>query len=72
MSPIDTKPPVQIVPHVTIKPEPADAEHETKNLDYDEKPTDLSMDGPTDLSSSSSRHVNIICSPDPPIVGPHH
>lgn len=36
--------------------------------DSEEKPTDLSMDGPTDLSSSS-RHVNIVCSPDPPLTG---
>lgn len=71
MSPTNTKPPVQIVPHVTIKPEPVETEHESRNVDYDEKPTDLSMDGPTDLSSNS-RHINIICSPDPPIAGPHH
>lgn len=48
---------------VSIKTEPAEMNEEPKN-DYDEKPTDLSMDVPTDLSSSSSRHVNIVCSPD--------
>lgn len=110
MSPTQTKPPaqLQIIPQITIKPEPIDQpmgvkEHEqmqplpaavpnhiklseqvqkqsvqqtVKNdsrMDYhrsdsDEKPTDLSMDGPTDLSSGS-RHVNIVCSPDPPLTG---
>uniref|UniRef100_A0AAR5QB02 ETS domain-containing protein n=2 Tax=Dendroctonus ponderosae TaxID=77166 RepID=A0AAR5QB02_DENPD len=38
--------------------------------DPDDKPTDLSMEGPTDLSSGN-RHVNIVCSPDPPINGNH-
>ncbi|XP_017774705.1 PREDICTED: ets DNA-binding protein pokkuri [Nicrophorus vespilloides] len=32
---------------------------------YEDKPTDLSMEGPTDLSISSN-HVNIVCSPDTP------
>ncbi|XP_066245664.1 ets DNA-binding protein pokkuri [Euwallacea similis] len=36
-----------------------------------DKPTDLSMDGPTDLSSGS-RHINIVCSPDPPLSGGGH
>ncbi|CAH1370485.1 hypothetical protein MTP99_012078 [Tenebrio molitor] len=73
MSPTNLKPPAQIVPNVTIKPEPVEAESEANRDDYDEKPTDLSitMEGPTDLSSSS-RHVNIICSPDPPIPPQHH
>lgn len=48
---------------VSIKTEPVEMNEDQKN-DYDEKPTDLSMDVPTDLSSSSSRHVNIVCSPD--------
>lgn len=39
---------------------------------HDDKPTDLSMEGPTDLSSNSSRHVNIVCSPDPPVTVPSH
>lgn len=38
----------------------------------DDKPTDLSMDAPTDLSSHSSRHVNIVCSPDQPLTGGLH
>ncbi|KAL1509171.1 hypothetical protein ABEB36_003949 [Hypothenemus hampei] len=35
----------------------------------EDKPTDLSMDGPTDLSSNSRQHINIVCSPDPPVNG---
>ncbi|CAH0561248.1 unnamed protein product [Brassicogethes aeneus] len=74
MSPTNTKPPV--LPQVTIKPEPAEIEApEVQNcrpMEYEDKPTDLSMEGPTDLSSSSSRHVNIVCSPDPPLGGPLH
>ncbi|XP_076252764.1 ETS variant transcription factor anterior open isoform X2 [Rhynchophorus ferrugineus] len=53
--------------------------HESKPEDrvhieyhHDDKPTDLSMEGPTDLSSNSSRHVNIVCSPDPPVTVPSH
>lgn len=74
MSPTNTKPPQNpIIPHITIKPEPAEIPEldnisSIRNADYDEKPTDLSMDGPKDLSSSS-RHVSIVCSPDPPIAG---
>ncbi|XP_065159963.1 ets DNA-binding protein pokkuri isoform X2 [Atheta coriaria] len=49
-----------------VKAEPVDVEINVHSNDYDDKPTDLSMDrAPTDLSSSS-RHVNIVCSPDPP------
>lgn len=72
MSPTNLKPPAQLGPSVTIKPEPVESEPEA-NREYDEKPTDLSitMEGPTDLSSGS-RHVNIICSPDPPIPPQHH
>lgn len=76
---------VPVLPHITIKPEP-ETEHESiyrnQNQEADEKPTDLSMDVrsdnsmdvPTDLSSSSSRHVNIVCSPDTPAFkdSPHH
>lgn len=38
--------------------------------DDNDKPTDLTMEGPTDLSSGN-RHVNIVCSPDPPINANH-
>ncbi|XP_060531738.1 ets DNA-binding protein pokkuri [Cylas formicarius] len=50
-------------------PEPSHHQLEMKvESSYDESPTDLSVDdGPTDLSSTS-RHVNIVCSPDPPIA----
>ncbi|CAG9864438.1 unnamed protein product [Phyllotreta striolata] len=58
-----------------VKSEPAEAPEEPApgrpGVDYDDKPTDLSMDGPTDLSSGA-RHINIVCSPDPPLGGPHH
>lgn len=77
MSPTNTKN-AAAPSQLSIKPEPVeeqngDQSNQQKSMDFDEKPTDLSMDGPTDLSSSS-RHssVNIVCSPDPPIVGPHH
>lgn len=58
---------------ITVKAEPTDnsdqeqqhhQQQQNNKNDYDDKPTDLSMDVPTDLSSSSSRHVNIVCSPD--------
>lgn len=68
MSPTRTTAPQAIANHVTIKTEPVDAEPERRGGEYDEKPTDLSMDAPTDLSSNSSRHVNIICSPDTPTL----
>lgn len=77
MSPTNTKPPSNsIIPQITIKPEPAEvSDHEAASvrsvIDYDDKPTDLSMEGPTDLSSNT-RHINIVCSPDPPITGPLH
>ncbi|KAJ8952438.1 hypothetical protein NQ318_014530 [Aromia moschata] len=77
MSPTNTKPPTNsVIPHITIKPEPAEVPEQDiastrPQMDYDEKPTDLSMEGPTDLSSNT-RHINIVCSPDPPISGPHH
>lgn len=69
--PVAATQPLNQVNQVTIKPEPeptpAEAEHEsTRTQEFDEKPTDLSMDGPTDLSSNSSRHVSIVCSPDTP------
>ncbi|XP_019875638.2 ets DNA-binding protein pokkuri isoform X2 [Aethina tumida] len=77
MSPTNTKN-AAAPSQLSIKPEPVeeqngDQSNQQKSMDFDDKPTDLSMDGPTDLSSSS-RHssVNIVCSPDPPIVGPHH
>ncbi|XP_050502339.1 ets DNA-binding protein pokkuri isoform X1 [Diabrotica virgifera virgifera] len=58
-----------------IKSEPVDISEQelpqSRPVEYDEKPTDLSMDGPTDLSSNT-RHINIVCSPDPPLSGPHH
>ncbi|KAG5870018.1 hypothetical protein JTB14_008995 [Gonioctena quinquepunctata] len=76
MSPTNTKPSTnQTIPHGTIKTEPAEMSDEItssrSSMDYEEKPTDLSMDGPTDLSNNS-RHINIVCSPDPPITAPHH
>lgn len=77
MSPTNNKPPNSLMSHVTIKPEPIEVtDHDVASsgrstADYDEKPTDLSMDGPTDLSNNT-RHINIVCSPDPPIAGPHH
>lgn len=77
MSPTNTKPPPNtVIPQITIKPEPAEvSDHEVTSgrstVEYDDKPTDLSMEGPTDLSSNT-RHINIVCSPDPPIAGPHH
>ncbi|KAJ8970776.1 hypothetical protein NQ317_003490 [Molorchus minor] len=76
MSPTNTKPPPNaVIPHITIKPEPAEVLEQdgtqSRTVEYDDKPTDLSMDGPTDLSNNS-RHINIVCSPDPPISGPHH
>lgn len=72
MSPTNLKPPTQIIPNVTIKPEPVESESDL-NRDFEDKPTDLSisMEGPTDLSNNN-RHVNIICSPDPPIPPQHH
>lgn len=66
MSPTRTTAPQQITSQITIKQEPVEVEPERR--DYDEKPTDLSMDVPTDLSSNSSRHVNIVCSPDTPTL----
>lgn len=55
--------------HIAIKSEPSDSDADNRrSQEFDEKPTDLSMDGPTDLSSNSTRHVNIICSPDPPTL----
>ncbi|XP_030745573.1 ets DNA-binding protein pokkuri isoform X2 [Sitophilus oryzae] len=49
---------------------------ERRRVDYrhdHETPTDLTMKGgATDLSSNSRHHVNIVCSPDPPITGPSH
>ncbi|KAF5284994.1 hypothetical protein FQR65_LT02305 [Abscondita terminalis] len=58
--------PQQLV-HMTIKPEPGEVDIDQSRIqDFDDAPTDLSMDGPTDLSSNSSRHTNIICSPDTP------
>lgn len=88
MSPTNTKPPPNqmnhvpaakpdslTVTHMTVKSEPAELSEELPQsrpaVEYDDKPTDLSMDGPTDLSSNT-RHINIVCSPDPPLVGPHH
>lgn len=73
MSPTNLKPPTQVIPNVTIKPEPVESSESDSNRDFEDKPTDLSisMEGPTDLSSNS-RHVNIICSPDPPIPPQHH
>ncbi|CAG9762259.1 unnamed protein product [Ceutorhynchus assimilis] len=110
MSPTATKPPaqIQIIPQITIKPEPVDhisKEHEPMpapvpthvklseqvqkqlvqqqtqqksderlRMEYhhqEDKPTDLSMEGPTDLSSGN-RHVSIVCSPDPPFNGANH
>lgn len=73
MSPTAPKTSIQIVPNV--KHEPLDVKHEMKlelQGDFEDRPTDLSMEGPTDLSSNSSRHVNIICSPDPPIPPQRH
>lgn len=56
------------LPNITIKAEPLDVHRSSPDQasnDYDEKPTDLSMDGPCDLSSGGSRHVTtIVCSPD--------
>ncbi|KAK9875811.1 hypothetical protein WA026_009596 [Henosepilachna vigintioctopunctata] len=61
------QPAAQIVPQISVKPEPSEPQ-EPNGMEYDDKPTDLSMEkNPTDLSSSSNRHVNIVCSPDPPI-----
>lgn len=128
MSPTATKPPaqIQIIPQITIKPEPMDQPMQNKDqmshelstpmpaavpshiklseqvqkslatlsqqqsqgnstqaskndermrVEYhhsqDDKPTDLSMEGPTDLSSGS-RHISIVCSPDPPVSGGSH
>lgn len=76
MSPTNTKPPSNLLSsHITVKAEPAETpEHEPPSTrvsaEYDE-PTDLSMEGPTDLSNNT-RHINIVCSPDPPIAPPHH
>ncbi|XP_022906295.1 ets DNA-binding protein pokkuri [Onthophagus taurus] len=69
MSPTRTTAPQHLVAQHTIKTEPVEIEHETRRpQEYEEKPTDLSMDMPTDLSSNSSRHVNIVCSPDTPTM----
>lgn len=63
-----TRPTPPVMTHVTIKPEPMDAENKPiKTEEYEERPTDLSMDGPTDLSTNG-RHVNIVCSPDTPTL----
>lgn len=76
MSPTNTKPPSNLMTsHITVKSEPVEStEHEATSTrispEYDE-PADLSMEGPTDLSSNS-RHINIVCSPDPPIAPAHH
>nr|CAH7747256.1 unnamed protein product [Callosobruchus chinensis] len=74
MSPTSTKPPQVVAPQVTlsIKSEPGDTSEinvHDHQLEYEDKPTDLSMEGPTDLSTS--RHVNIVCSPDPPLPQQH-
>lgn len=68
MSPTRPTPP-QIMGHqLTVKPEPVESDHKPiKNEEYEDRPTDLSMEGPTDLSTSS-RHVNIVCSPDTPVL----
>lgn len=77
MSPTRPNPPIQqqqshqqpqqqsvTIQPVAVKAEPIDNSEQDQNKnDYDEKPTDLSMDVPTDLSNNS-RHVNIVCSPD--------
>nr|CAH7768600.1 unnamed protein product [Callosobruchus chinensis] len=60
MSPTSTKPPQVVAPQVTlsIKSEPGDTSEinvHDHQLEYEDKPTDLSMEGPTDLSTS--RHV---------------
>lgn len=54
------------LPNITIKAEPIDHHHRTSPDIADDQPTDLSMDGPCDLSSSAAngRHVTIVCSPD--------
>ncbi|XP_023030004.1 ETS variant transcription factor anterior open [Leptinotarsa decemlineata] len=76
MSPTSTKPPIATnISQSIVKSEPAEMSDEItssrSSTEYDEKPTDLSIDGPTDLSNNT-RHINIVCSPDPPITGPHH
>ncbi|CAH1985527.1 unnamed protein product [Acanthoscelides obtectus] len=76
MSPTNTKPPQNVLKPEAypIKSEPGENPEGSihdHHLDYEDKPTDLSMEGPTDLSSTS-RHVNIVCSPDPPIPQNHH
>lgn len=68
MSPTRTTAQQPVVNHISIKSEPVEMEADRRGSEYDEKPTDLSMDAPTDLSSNSSRHVNIICSPDTPTL----
>lgn len=76
MSPTRPAPPQmigQLSSQLTVKPEPADTEQpinvikpvSIKNEEYEDRPTDLSMEGPTDLSTNN-RHVNIVCSPDTP------
>lgn len=68
MSP--TRPtPSQMMGQLSVKPEPVDPEHKpvVKSEEYEDRPTDLSMEGPTDLSTNS-RHVNIVCSPDTPTL----
>ncbi|CAG9822752.1 unnamed protein product [Phaedon cochleariae] len=77
MSPTNVKPPPNpMTAMLTIKSEPADTSDQElpaagHPVDYEEKPTDLSMEGPTDLSNNS-RHISIVCSPDPPIQGPQN
>lgn len=55
----------QMVPQINIKPEPIESQESTQ-MEYDDKPTDLSMDK-NSTNLTSNRHVNIVCSPDPPI-----
>lgn len=60
----------EMLKHEMIKPEPMDPELDIRRKEED-APTDLSMDGPTDLSSNSTRHVTIVCAPDTPIMRIH-
>lgn len=67
MSP--TRPATQMMGNMSVKPEPIEMV-EKPNIKVEEcedRPTDLSMEGPTDLSTNA-RHVNIVCSPDTPIL----
>ncbi|XP_018325677.1 ets DNA-binding protein pokkuri isoform X2 [Agrilus planipennis] len=70
MSPTRTTAPSQVLSQMPVKHEPVDSEHHNEvrtSQEFEDKPTDLSMDTPTDLSyNSNSRHVNVVCSPDHP------